>query len=114
MPVKKKLISLVIPAYKEEKNIPLIYEEIQKTLTSIKKYDFEIIFVNDGSPDTTWFEIEKLCLLDERVKWVNLSRNFWKEISLTAGIEHAAWDAVITLDGDGQHPVEQIPNFIIE
>jgi len=108
----KQLISLVIPAYKEEKNIPLIYEEIQETLISIKKYDFEIIFVNDGSPDTTWLEIHKLCESDKRVKWINLSRNFGKEICLTAGIEHAAWDAVITLDGDGQHPVDQIPNFI--
>jgi len=110
----KQLVSLVIPAYKEEKNIPLIYQEIQKTLESITKYDFEIIFINDGSPDTTWLEIEKLCIENKQVKWVNLSRNFWKEISLTAWIEHAAWDAVITLDWDGQHPVEQIPNFIVE
>jgi glycosyltransferase involved in cell wall biosynthesis len=62
MPLKKKLISLVIPAYREEKNIPLIYTEIQKTLLNITKYDFEIIFINDGSPDTTWLEIEKLCV----------------------------------------------------
>jgi len=72
----KQLISLVIPAYKEEKNIPLIYAEIQKTLVSISKYDFEIIFVNDGSPDTTWLEIEKLCKADKSVKGINLSRNF--------------------------------------
>lgn len=110
----KQLISLVIPAYKEEKNIPLIYSEIQKTLRSIKTYDFEIIFVNDGSPDTTWLEIEKLCQKDKSVKGINLSRNFGKEVCLTAGIEHAKWDAVITLDGDGQHPVEEIPNFLAE
>jgi len=111
---KKQLVSLVIPAYREEKNIPLIYREILETLKSISKYNFEIIFVNDGSPDTTWLEIEKLCKKDNDVKWINLSRNFWKEISLTAGIEHAMGDAVITLDGDGQHPVEEIPNFISE
>jgi dolichol-phosphate mannosyltransferase len=114
MSQKKKLISLVIPAYREEKNIPLIYEEIQKILSQIKKYDFEIIFVNDGSPDTTWLEIEKLCVTNETVKGINLSRNFGKEISLTAGIEAALGDAVITLDGDGQHPVEEIPNFITQ
>jgi len=84
---KKQLVSLVIPAYREEKNIPLIYREILETLKSISKYNFEIIFVNDGSPDTTWLEIEKLCKKDNDVKWINLSRNFWKEISLTAGIE---------------------------
>lgn len=111
---KKQLISLVIPAYKEEKNIPLIYEEIQNTLSPLKKYDFEIIFINDGSPDKTWNEIVFLCQKDERVKWLNLSRNFWKEVCLTAGIEHAKWNAVITLDGDGQHPVEKIPDFLIE
>ena len=111
---EKRQISLVIPAYKEEKNISLLYNEIQKVLWKIKKYDFEIIFINDGSPDNTWVEIEKLCIEDRRVKWINLSRNFWKEISLTAGIEHALWDAVITLDGDGQHPVEKIPDFITE
>ena len=64
----KQLISLVIPAYKEEKNIPLIYQEIQKTLKSIEQYDFEIIFVNDGSPDATWSEIVKLSKKDKRVK----------------------------------------------
>lgn len=112
MKENKQLISLVIPAYREEKNISLLFTEIQKTLLNITKYDFEIIFVNDWSPDSTWFEIEKLCILDERVKGVNLSRNFGKEISLTAGIEHALWDAVITLDWDGQHPVEKIPDFI--
>jgi cellulose synthase/poly-beta-1,6-N-acetylglucosamine synthase-like glycosyltransferase len=68
MPTKKKLISLVIPAYREEKNISLIYAEIKKVLVVITKYDFEIIFVNDGSPDATWFEIEKLCVSDDRVK----------------------------------------------
>ncbi len=114
MPTKKKLISLVIPAYKEEKNIPLIYGEIQDTLIALKKYTFEIIFINDGSPDTTWLEIEKLCKKDKSVKGINLSRNFWKEVCLTAGIEHALWDAVITLDGDGQHPVERIPDFLQE
>lgn len=109
----RQLISLVIPAYKEEKNIPLIYAETQEVLKHLK-YDFEIIFVNDGSPDNTWAEIQKLAKADKNVKWINLSRNFWKEICITAWIEHAQWDAVITLDADGQHPVEQIPNFITE
>ena len=86
----KKLISLVIPAYREEKNISLLYREIFNVLAKISEnYEFEIIFVNDGSPDATWFEIEKLCLEDTRVKGINLSRNFGKEIALTAGIEHS-------------------------
>ena len=106
MTAKKQLISLVIPAYKEEKNVPLIYSEIQNTLVSIKKYDFEIIFVNDGSPDTTWLEIEKLCQKDENVKGINLSRNFGHQAALTAGYEVANGDAIISMDADMQHPVK--------
>lgn len=112
MATKKHLISLVIPAYREESNIPLIYKEIQKVLTKIEEYDFEIIFIDDGSPDTTWLEIEKLCKQDKTVKWIHLSRNFGKEIAMTAWIEYARWKAVITLDGDGQHPVSKIPKFL--
>lgn len=111
----KKLISIVIPCYREEKNIPLIYEEIIHVFKDIwEDFDYEILLVNDGSPDKTWFEIEKLCASDTKVKGINLSRNFWKEIALTAGIEHSVWDAIITIDGDGQHPVNKIPEFLKE
>ena len=111
--MNKKLISFVVPAYREEKNISLFYDEFKKTFTNLeKKYDYELIFVNDGSPDETWAEILKICEIDENVKGINLSRNFWKEIALTAGIEHSLGDAVITIDADGQHPVEKIPQFL--
>ncbi len=77
MTSSQQLISLVIPAYREEKNIPLLYKEIQDTLSPLKKnYTFEIIFINDGSPDTTWSEIENLAKKDSQVKGINLSRNF--------------------------------------
>ena len=111
--MSNKLISIVIPAYREEKNISLIYNELQSVLSKIShNYNYEIIFVNDGSPDNTWKEIEKLGLSDKNVRWINLSRNFWKEIAISAWIEHAMWDAIITLDWDGQHPVEKIPEFL--
>lgn len=110
----KKLISLVIPAYKEEKNVDYIYRELLPILEWIQWYQFEILFVNDWSPDDTWYQIELLCNKDTRVKWVDLSRNFGKEIAITAGLQNAKWDAVITIDADGQHPVEKIPEFIQE
>jgi len=111
--MQKKLISIVIPAYQEEKNIAKIYQAILKVLPRIhQKYDFEIIFVNDGSRDLTWFEIKKLCEKDSRVKGLNFSKNFGKEIALTAGVEKSSGDAVITMDVDGQHPVEKLPEFI--
>ncbi len=109
----KKLISIVLPAYREEENIALIYDELIDVLSKIQdKYNYEIIYVNDGSPDDTWNEIVKLCQIDKNVKWVNLSRNFGKEIALTAWVEKSSWDAVITMDVDWQHPVKKLPNFI--
>lgn len=112
--MKKKFISFVLPAYREEKNIPLIYETLTNECKKLSDYDYEIIFVNDGSPDKTRDVIQSICLQDKKVKWVNLSRNFGKEIALTAGVSHAWGDAVITLDVDGQHPVEKITDFICE
>ena len=109
----KRLISLVMPAYREAKSIYPMYESLQKVLLPLRwNYDFEMIFVNDGSPDTTWAEIWRLAQVDQEVKGINFSRNFGKEIALTAGVEQARGDAIITLDVDGQHPVDQIPNFL--
>lgn len=110
--MNKKLISIVLPCYKEEKNISLVYSELNKYLENLPDYNFEIIFVNDWSPDNTWEEIVKICEKDENVRGINLSRNFWKEIALTAWIEESTWDAVITLDWDWQHPIEKIWEFL--
>lgn len=114
MSAPKKLISIVLPSYREEENISYIYGELLPILQNLENYEYEITFVNDGSPDRTWEEIEKICAQDARVKGVNLSRNFGKELAITAGLEHSHGDAVITLDADGQHPVEKIPEFIRE
>ena len=66
--MSKKLISFVVPAYREEKNIPLFYDEFKKTFFDLQeKYDYELIFVNDWSPDKTWEEILRLCEIDENV-----------------------------------------------
>jgi len=109
----KKVLSVVIPAYTEEQNIAFMYDAVLTSLQQIMgTYDYEMIFVNDGSKDSTWEEIEKLCAHDPRVLGLNLSRNFGKEIAITAGLEHASGDAVITLDADGQHPPERIPDFV--
>lgn len=68
MSSKKQLISIVIPAYREEKNIPLVYKKIQDILKSISDYSFEVIFIDDGSPDNTWQEICKLCEKNKNIK----------------------------------------------
>ena len=107
----KKLLSIVIPAYNEEKNIPLIYEELKKVLEKIKeKYDYEIIFVNDWSKDNTWEEIVKLAEKDKNVKGINFSRNFGHQAALTAWLENAKWDVIVSMDADMQDP----PSLVLE
>ena len=108
-----KTISIVIPAYNEEKNIPLIYSELQKIFKTLQdKYIFEVLFVNDGSTDKTLSEIEKLASLDSQVKYIDFSRNFGKEVATTAALNNCQSDACIMLDADLQHPIALIPEFI--
>ena len=108
-----KLISIIIPAYNEEKNIRPVYQALKKVFRSLHdRYRFEIMFVNDGSRDRTINEIEKLSREDADVKYIDFSRNFGKEIATTAGIEGCQGAACIMIDSDMQHPVELIPEFL--
>lgn len=108
-----KLISIIIPAYNEEKNIPLLYGELQRVFESCREsYTFEIIFINDGSQDQTGLEVEKLAEQDSSVKYIEFSRNFGKEVATTAGLNSCKGDACIMIDSDLQHPVQLIPKFI--
>jgi glycosyltransferase involved in cell wall biosynthesis len=106
----KKLVSVVIPAYNETQNIVPFFEELTKQLDS--SYTYEFIFVDDGSTDDSAAKITQLHQTDKRVKLIAFSRNFGKELAVTAGIQHAMGDAIITIDADGQHPVEYIPKFL--
>jgi polyisoprenyl-phosphate glycosyltransferase len=108
-----KTVTIIIPAHNEEKNIPLIYSELQNVFKKLEKpYVFEVLFVNDGSTDGTLKEIEKLASADQNVKYIDFSRNFGKEIATTAAINNCQSDACIMLDADLQHPVSLIPEFI--
>ncbi|PID52287.1 MAG: glycosyltransferase [Candidatus Moraniibacteriota bacterium] len=111
---EKKVISIIIPAYNEVENVLRIYKALKKEWKkSMKKfYDYEIIFIDDGSTDETIKEIEKIAHTDEQVRFVEFSRNFGKEIATTAGIHVCTGDACIIIDADLQHPVELIPEFI--
>ncbi|MDD5213891.1 MAG: glycosyltransferase family 2 protein [Candidatus Gracilibacteria bacterium] len=109
--MSKKLISIVIPAYREEKNISLIYKEIKKIFSKIsEKYNYEIIYINDGSLDNTWDEIVKICIDDKNVKGINLSRNFGHQGAISSGLNNAKGDLVVSMDCDMQDP----PSLIIE
>jgi len=107
----KQLISVVLPSYNEEKNIVLIYEELLQYIDA-KSFDYEFIFVNDGSIDKTWQEITKLTKKDKNVKGINFSRNFGHHAALEAGLIDASGDAVIMMDTDLQHPPSVIPSLI--
>ena len=108
---KRKLVSLVIPAFREAEVIEDFYKSLKPILSGLT-YDYEIIFVDDGSPDDTGDIIRKLATKDSKIRLLSLSRNFGKEIATTAGINNASGAAIITLDADGQHPAELIPEFI--
>lgn len=108
---EKKLISLIIPVFNEEKNIPALYEKLRGVMSGLT-YEWELIFVNDGSRDNSLKEIEKVISSDARVRVIDFSRNFGKEIATTAGINNCRGDACIMIDADLQHPVEKIPEFI--
>lgn len=109
----QKLISVIIPVYNEEKNIALIYQAIINQFEQIiDRFDYEIIFVNDGSNDHSGREISKLAKIDSKVRFLDFSRNFGKEMATTAGLNNAIGDAVLVIDADLQHPPELIPEFI--
>ena len=107
----KKILSIVVPSYNEEENIPLMYEEIIKNINQ-KKFDYEIIYVNDGSVDQTWSAINKLSKKDKNVKGINFSRNFGHHAALEAGLLESKGDIIIMMDADLQHPPTLIPKLI--
>lgn len=107
-----KSITLLIPAYNEEEVLPHLYERLDKLANENGSYSWEFLFVNDGSRDKTLEIIQKYAAKDERVSYVNLSRNFGKEIAMIAGIDHIESDAMVIIDADLQDPPELIPEMI--
>lgn len=104
----RTLISVIIPCYNEAANIGPFYKALRQATQQLP-YDFEYIYVNDGSNDQTLAEIQSL---GKAVRVISLSRNFGKETATTAGIHSAKGDACLMIDADGQHPVQLIPEFI--
>ncbi|PKP18991.1 MAG: hypothetical protein CVU05_12375 [Bacteroidetes bacterium HGW-Bacteroidetes-21] len=105
-------ISFVIPVLNEEKNIPLIYSEISDVIGEFPHIEPEWIFVNDGSEDNTMFVLDELSQQDKRVKVIHLTRNFGHQAALTAGMDFATGQAIITMDSDGQDPPSALPEMI--
>lgn len=106
------MISFVIPVYNEEKGFKKFYTEMLLPELKKLKYGYELILVNDGSKDKSLQIIQELAEKDKHIKVLSFSRNFGKEVALTAGIREAEGAAVFTMDADGQQPPKLIPEFI--
>lgn len=112
--MQKPLISIVVPVYREEQSLPLLLERLENVRVGLPLYEFEYVWVNDGSPDNSWKVMKRLAADQPRLKAIDLSRNFGKEVALTAGLDAARGDAIIFMDADLQHPPEFIPQLISE
>lgn len=108
----KKLISILIPAYNEEEVLDMLYDRLDKLARENDDYNFEFMFVNDGSRDGTLDILKAYAERDERVAYINLSRNFGKEVAMIAGFDHVKGDAMVIIDADLQDPPELIPEMI--
>lgn len=106
------LVSVVVPAFNEAENIPLLHRQVAAVLEKTVPGNWELIFVDDGSRDPTWSVISNLAAEDPGVRGARLSRNFGHQYALMAGMEMARGEAVISMDCDLQHPVEMIPVLI--
>ncbi len=107
-----KKVSLIIPCYNEEQSLPLLYEAICATAAEHDAYEWEFLFVNDGSKDSTLEIIKNLRADDKRVSFVDLSRNFGKERAMLAGFDYAQGDCAVVMDADLQHPPKVIGEML--
>jgi dolichol-phosphate mannosyltransferase len=104
-------LSVVVPLYNEAAVLPKFHSTLVDVLQT-HTYRYEIIYCNDGSQDSTNRIVQELARKDDHIKLISFTRNFGKENALTAGITHATGNAIIMLDGDGQHPPALIPSFV--
>lgn len=107
-----KKISIIIPAYNEEESLILLYDRLNKLIEKMNNYEFEVLFINDGSKDKTIDIIKELREKDNKINYVDFSRNFGKEIAMIAGLDYVTGDCVIFMDADLQDPPELIPELV--
>lgn len=108
----KKTVSFVIPCYRSEHTLENVVAEIHKTLKDMEQYDYEIILVNDCSPDGTWAVIRRICQGNNRIRGINFARNFGQHAALMAGLRQSLGDYVVCLDDDGQTPAEEVGKLL--
>ena len=109
-----KLVSFVIPCYRSEQTIGKVVEEINRTMKSLTQYRYEIVLINDASPDGTFETIRKLCAGQKNICGVNLAKNFGQHAALMAGFQYTKGDIVVCLDDDGQTPADEAGKLLAE
>ena len=111
---KENKIAIIVPAYNEEDNLRIFFKETNEIIQNLEDYTWEFIFIDDGSDDSTWRIIDEMSNFHKSVRGVRLSRNFGKELALTAGVLESTeeLDAVILMDADLQHPPSTIPQLV--
>lgn len=106
------LVELIVPCYNESAVLKMFYDESCRVINSIKNYDFNFIFIDDGSKDNTLSIMKELAENDERVKYISFSRNFGKESAMFAGLKNSKGDYAVVMDADLQHPPALIPDML--
>ena len=109
--MERKKISIVIPMYNEQESLGILYQELNRVTDEMQNYEFEYLFVNDGSDDGTLDVVRSLAKQDKRVRYVSFSRNFGKEAALYAGLKNAVGDYIATMDADMQDPPSLLPQM---
>lgn len=107
-----KKVSLIVPCFNESENIEIFCKEAFSVLDSVKNFETEILFIDDGSQDGTGVKIQIAAEKNNRIRFLLLGRNVGKELAVTAGINNTDADAIIIVDSDLQYPLEKIPEFI--
>ena len=108
----KKLVSFVIPCYRSAEMLPGVVGEIQTTMEGLKAYEYEVVLVNDCSPDNTFDVIRRLCQENAQITGINLAKNFGQHSALMAGFHHVKGDIVVCLDDDGQTPAGEVGKLL--
>ena len=107
-----KRLTIVVPVFNEEDNLEFFTDSIYETMAGLPDYEWRLLFVNDGSRDSSPELLAKLAKEHQEVGYISLSRNYGHQAALTCGLDHAEGDAVITMDGDMQHPPALIPELL--
>ena len=103
-----KKITILVPAYNEEESLPYLYDRVKKIMDEMTNYEFELLFINDGSKDNTRQMLKEICRVDGNVKLIDFSRNFGHQSAITAGMNYSIGQAVVVIDADLQDPPEVI------